>query len=200
MLTSAGLAVYLYLLDEGHDPNTIILAGDSAGGGMVLSMLVTLRDQGIALPAGAILISPWVDLTHSFPSLGGDGKMDYIPAHGFVHKPSMSWRKYHLILIWPSTDKLQHHPMRTTSLSTIAHEPLITKARSHPAYHPPITRRKNAKQRKRRERIACEDTRYALQISPIYKTYWKEQAKRRICGSHQMANTASDLRACCLSS
>ncbi|KAF1912051.1 hypothetical protein BDU57DRAFT_542652 [Ampelomyces quisqualis] len=85
------LAVYLHLLEEKHDPNTIILAGDSAGGGMVLSMLVTLRDQGLPLPAGAILISPWVDLTHSFPSLGGDGKMDYIPAHGFVHKPSMSW-------------------------------------------------------------------------------------------------------------
>lgn len=88
-----GLAVYLHLLEEKHDPNTIILAGDSAGGGMLLSMLVTLRDQGIPPPAGAVLISPWVDLTHSFPSLGGDGKMDYIPAHGFVHKPSMSWRK-----------------------------------------------------------------------------------------------------------
>jgi acetyl esterase/lipase len=58
---------------------------------MVLSMLVTLRDQGVPLPAGAILISPWVDLTHSFPSLSGDGKLDYIPAHGFIHKPSASW-------------------------------------------------------------------------------------------------------------
>ncbi|KAF2472576.1 alpha/beta-hydrolase [Lindgomyces ingoldianus] len=85
------LAAYLYLLEEKHDPSTIVLAGDSAGGGMVVSMLVTLRDQGIPLPAGAILISPWVDLTHSFPSLGGDGKMDYIPTHGFVHKPSASW-------------------------------------------------------------------------------------------------------------
>ncbi|ORY04940.1 hypothetical protein BCR34DRAFT_591033 [Clohesyomyces aquaticus] len=85
------LAAYLYLLEEGHDPSTILLAGDSAGGGMVVSILVTLRDQGVPLPAGAMLISPWVDLTHSFPSLGGDGKMDYIPAHGFVHKPSMSW-------------------------------------------------------------------------------------------------------------
>jgi acetyl esterase/lipase len=109
-LTVAGLAVYLHLLDEKHDPNTIILAGDSAGGGMVLSMLVTLRDQGIPLPAGAILISPWVDLTHSFPSLGGDGKMDYIPAHGFVHKPSMSWRTsttrfYYAILTSASASK-----------------------------------------------------------------------------------------------
>ncbi|EDU49721.1 acetyl-hydrolase [Pyrenophora tritici-repentis Pt-1C-BFP] len=85
------LAAYLYLLEQKHDPATIILAGDSAGGGMVLSILVTMRDQGIPLPAGAILISPWVDLTHSFPSLGGDDKMDYIPSHGFIHKPSMSW-------------------------------------------------------------------------------------------------------------
>jgi acetyl esterase/lipase len=85
------LAAYLYLLEQKHDPSTIVLAGDSAGGGMVLTMLVVMRDQGIPLPAGAILLSPWVDLTHSFPSLAGDGKLDYIPPHGFVHKPSVSW-------------------------------------------------------------------------------------------------------------
>ncbi|GME56178.1 Alpha/beta hydrolase fold-3 [Neofusicoccum parvum] len=84
------IAAYLHLLEK-HDPSTIVVAGDSAGGGMVLSMLVTLRDQGLPLPAGGVLLSPWVDLTHSFPSLSGDGKFDYIPAHGFVHKPSMSW-------------------------------------------------------------------------------------------------------------
>jgi acetyl esterase/lipase len=104
VLTCVGLAVYLHLLEEKHDPNTIILAGDSAGGGMVLSMLITMRDQGIPLPAGAILISPWVDLTHSFPSLGGDGKLDYIPAHGFVHKPSMSWRMHTPTLLQPCTN------------------------------------------------------------------------------------------------
>ncbi|KAI1369808.1 hypothetical protein F5Y08DRAFT_291434 [Xylaria arbuscula] len=84
------LAAYLYLLKT-HDPSTIILAGDSAGGGMVMSTLVTLRDRGIPLPAGAILISPWVDLTHSFPSLSGDCPLDYIPPNGFHHKPSASW-------------------------------------------------------------------------------------------------------------
>src|SRR3954454_12911642 len=55
------------------------------------SVLVTLRDQGIPLPAGAILISPWVDLTHSFPSVCGDGSLDYIPSHGFLHRPSPAW-------------------------------------------------------------------------------------------------------------
>ena len=54
-------------------------------------MLVVMRDQGIPLPAGAILISPWVDLTHSFPSVAGDNPMDYIPPHGFHQRPSASW-------------------------------------------------------------------------------------------------------------
>ncbi|KAH7312385.1 hypothetical protein B0I35DRAFT_452353 [Stachybotrys elegans] len=84
------LAAYLYLLEK-QDPSTIVLAGDSAGGGMVLSLLCVLRDQGIPLPAGAILISPWVDLTHSFPSVSGTAPLDYIPQAGFHHKPSQAW-------------------------------------------------------------------------------------------------------------
>ncbi len=84
------LASYLYLLDI-VDQSKILLVGDSAGAGMILSILVILRDRGVFLPAGAILISPWVDLTHSFPSLAGDSSLDYIPAQGFVHKPSMCW-------------------------------------------------------------------------------------------------------------
>lgn len=84
------LSAYLYLLKV-HEPTEIVLAGDSAGGGMVLSMLCILRDQGLPMPAGAILISPWVDLTHSFPSVAGSGDRDYIPEHGFMQKPSASW-------------------------------------------------------------------------------------------------------------
>lgn len=84
------IATYFYLLEH-FEPSQILFAGDSAGGGMVLSMLVTLRDQGCPLPAGTILLSPWVDLAHSFPSVAGDGVGDYIPPHGFHHKPSMAW-------------------------------------------------------------------------------------------------------------
>ena len=54
-------------------------------------MLVTLRDQKFPLPAGAVLISPWVDLTHSFPSVAGTGVHDYIPICGFRHRPSTAW-------------------------------------------------------------------------------------------------------------
>ncbi|KAK3995807.1 hypothetical protein QBC44DRAFT_233031 [Cladorrhinum sp. PSN332] len=84
------LATYLYLITQ-QEPSTIILAGDSAGGGMVLSLMIILRDQGIPLPAGAVLISPWADLTHSFPSVAGDCPLDYIPPSGFHHKPSPAW-------------------------------------------------------------------------------------------------------------
>ncbi|KAK3905035.1 Alpha/Beta hydrolase protein, partial [Staphylotrichum tortipilum] len=84
------LATYLHLITH-QNPNTVILAGDSAGAGMVLSMMVVLRDQGLPLPAGAVLISPWVDLTHSFPSVAGDCPLDYIPSSGFHHKPSAAW-------------------------------------------------------------------------------------------------------------
>ena len=50
-------------------PEKIVLAGDSAGAGLCVALLTVLRDLGIAQPAGAVLISPWVDLTHSFPSV-----------------------------------------------------------------------------------------------------------------------------------
>ncbi|KAK0668017.1 hypothetical protein QBC41DRAFT_394797 [Cercophora samala] len=84
------LATYLYLLTQ-QESNTIILAGDSAGAGMILSMMVILRDMGLPLPAGAVLISPWADLTHSFPSVAGDCPLDYIPPSGFHHRPSPAW-------------------------------------------------------------------------------------------------------------
>lgn len=84
------LASYLFLLSM-YKGTEIVLAGDSAGGGMVVSMLCLLRDQNLPMPAGAILISPWVDLTHSFPSVASVNDFDYIPAHGFMHRPSASW-------------------------------------------------------------------------------------------------------------
>lgn len=53
---------YKALLARGYDPRKIVFAGDSAGGGLTLSMLVAIRDQGLKMPAAALLISPWADL------------------------------------------------------------------------------------------------------------------------------------------
>lgn len=51
------------------DPSSVVVAGDSAGGGLALTLLQTLRDSGEALPAGAVLISPLLDLTASGASI-----------------------------------------------------------------------------------------------------------------------------------
>ena len=53
---------YRWLLNDGVSPNRIVIAGDSAGGGLTLATLFRLRDAALALPAGAALLSPWVDL------------------------------------------------------------------------------------------------------------------------------------------
>lgn len=53
---------YQWLLDQGHDPAKIVLVGDSAGGALVLSVLMELRDRGIPFPAGGVPMSPWTDL------------------------------------------------------------------------------------------------------------------------------------------
>lgn len=56
------VAVYSRLLEDGLDPKTTIIAGDSAGGGLTLALAMTLRDRGIASPAALGLICPWADL------------------------------------------------------------------------------------------------------------------------------------------
>jgi acetyl esterase/lipase len=55
------VAAYLWLLDRGHRPEDIILAGDSAGGHLSLSLCGELRRRGLAMPAAAVLFSPLVD-------------------------------------------------------------------------------------------------------------------------------------------
>lgn len=59
------LAAYHHLLRQGIKPETITIAGDSAGGGLVLSTLLALRDEGTPLPVNAVVLSPLADLTYS---------------------------------------------------------------------------------------------------------------------------------------
>ena len=53
---------YRWLLSRSVDPNRIVIAGESAGGGLTMATLVALRDAGDPLPAAAVAISPWVDM------------------------------------------------------------------------------------------------------------------------------------------
>lgn len=71
-------AAYHWLLTQGVDPSQIIIAGDSAGGGLALVTMVTLRDAGEQLPAGAVCISPWTDLSLTGASIEQKSKLDPI--------------------------------------------------------------------------------------------------------------------------
>jgi acetyl esterase/lipase len=53
---------YRGLLEQGTDPTTVALVGDSAGGGLALAALVAARNAGLPMPAAAVLFSPWTDL------------------------------------------------------------------------------------------------------------------------------------------
>jgi monoterpene epsilon-lactone hydrolase len=57
------LAAYQALLHNGTAPSDIALAGESAGGGLAVATLVNARDHGLALPAAALVMSPYADLT-----------------------------------------------------------------------------------------------------------------------------------------
>jgi phosphinothricin tripeptide acetyl hydrolase len=58
-------AAYRWLLDQAIAPERIVIAGDSAGGGLTVATLLALREARVPLPAGGVCISPWVDLTCS---------------------------------------------------------------------------------------------------------------------------------------
>ena len=53
------------LLAQGTRPQDVVFSGDSAGGGLALACMLAARDQGLPLPAGAVLFSPWTDLSCS---------------------------------------------------------------------------------------------------------------------------------------
>ena len=56
------IASYRWLLAQGYKPHKIVIAGDSAGGGLTLAALLAIRDAKLPMPAGAVPISPWTDL------------------------------------------------------------------------------------------------------------------------------------------
>jgi epsilon-lactone hydrolase len=63
------LAAYRHLLETGFRPQNLALAGDSAGGGLVIATLMAIRDEGLPRPACGWAISPWVDMESSGGSM-----------------------------------------------------------------------------------------------------------------------------------
>jgi len=67
---------YKYLLDQGYQPEHIIVAGDSAGGGLAIALQYELMEFHMPLPACTVLLSPYLDLTGSGESHGHNSKND----------------------------------------------------------------------------------------------------------------------------
>ena len=63
------VGVYRALLEYGYNPKNIAIAGDSAGGGLTMSLMLELRHTGVPLPGAAVLLSPFLDLTASGESV-----------------------------------------------------------------------------------------------------------------------------------
>ncbi|KAI9027100.1 Alpha/Beta hydrolase protein [Hyaloraphidium curvatum] len=76
-----GVIAYKWLLAQGEKPSNIVLAGDSAGGGLTFGVATYLRDHGLPLPAGLAVFTPWVDATFSGPTihLGDEFDMCVLP-------------------------------------------------------------------------------------------------------------------------
>ena len=70
----------------------LFIAGDSAGGGLGLSLLVRLRDLGRTLPRGAVLLSPWTDLAVSGASVDGNHGRDL----WFTRRHLETWARYYV--------------------------------------------------------------------------------------------------------
>ncbi len=85
------VAAYDWLLAQGVTPERVVVAGDSAGGGLTVSLLLRLRDAKKRLPAGAVLVCPWVDHTAKSGSIVENEAFDYA-----TRATGDSWRDAYL--------------------------------------------------------------------------------------------------------
>jgi acetyl esterase/lipase len=72
------IKAYTWLLEAGVRPGQVTLAGDSAGGGLVLSTMLALRERGIPLPAAGVCLSPVVDLSMSGESWKTNHQKEFV--------------------------------------------------------------------------------------------------------------------------
>ena len=82
-------AAYLWMLDSGVDPHRLVVAGDSAGGNLVLALLLALRDAQVPLPALAICLAPWTDIENSGASMIANAKYDIVE-----RRMAMTWAQW----------------------------------------------------------------------------------------------------------
>jgi epsilon-lactone hydrolase len=69
---------YRWLLDQGIEPGHIAISGDSAGGGLTMATLLSIRDAGLPMPAAAMPLSPWVDMEGTGESMTSRQERDVL--------------------------------------------------------------------------------------------------------------------------
>jgi acetyl esterase/lipase len=85
------LKVWDYLMYQGYGARDIIIAGDSAGGNLALTLTLALKEQGRLLPRGLLLFSPWTDMTHSGKSYETKASVDPILTLDYIEEAIKSY-------------------------------------------------------------------------------------------------------------
>ena len=84
--TDDALKAWNYLMYMGYGARDVIVAGDSAGGNLALSLTLRLKEQGRLLPRGLVLLSPWTDLTKSGKSYESRKEVDPVLDHEYLDR------------------------------------------------------------------------------------------------------------------
>ncbi|MCL1871800.1 MAG: alpha/beta hydrolase [Promicromonosporaceae bacterium] len=116
------LAFYRGLLDDGTPAESVVLAGDSAGGGLAVALMLAARDAGLPLPAGAVVFSAWADLTLTSPTFETKHGIDPL-----FSRAAMAWYAGHYL---DGADPAQ--PLASPALADLTGlPPLLVQAGSH---------------------------------------------------------------------
>ncbi len=78
------VSVYRALISSKYSPENVIIAGESAGGGLTLALLLALKEKGLPLPAAAVAISPWTDLKCESESYRTKNKVSLAPLNSWI--------------------------------------------------------------------------------------------------------------------
>ena len=77
------VSIYKAILSNGYIPKNLLIAGESAGGGLALALLLALKEKNIPMPAAAVAISPWTDLSCSGESYKTKNKVSVAPLNSW---------------------------------------------------------------------------------------------------------------------